>query len=903
MNLTKITAQFPPILTKVIDVDAEGNLTKKAAAHLSRGFFETKNIDTLAKLKSIIESLNSNEVLVYGIPVNGDHKGTIASRKQAANGDITRTREAFCFSNRQCWLMLDIDKSDEIGAPDTSWSSIYSFLDQCVENFSTTVPHLRGHSAGSFIYRKSDGEELIGERGKRIYIPVIDGGDIPRAGKALSKRLKAKGSLHFGISSCGTFLERGLIDEAVFQPERIDFCAGAVCSGDCFQRRPEMEIMNDGKPALDTEIKIKDLSKIEEQEIWALTVSKQAPLQEKAREIRETWLAAHQKNRPTHLSAEEYRELLINAADEHVLGADFPIVLANEGNVVLVGELLADPRRYNGCLCLDPMEPDYNNKSVVGKIYLGGARPLIYSMAHGSQKFFLTRKRHQVFIADGCTEATTDTCLRLLRGNNVLYRRGKYLAEISEGKINALLEPNQVESHLDRQIQFIKRTKKSSHPADCPYKVARRLMCKQSDWGFFDLRGIVQLPVMRLNGSVMDTPGFDSETGLLYDTEPEAEGCSVIMNPTRTDVENALIRLWQPFRAFPFANDESRGSVLAAILTSAVRPVLPTAPGFLINAPAYGTGKTLLARALGALSGSTPTLTGWPKTNEEQEKLLSSILREGAESLILDNLDGNLTGASLSGIMTSPTWSARILGKSEKMEVSTNTLLFATGNNVYAIEDTARRFCVIRIDAVSEHPEWREFDFNPLSLVQSNQAQFRADALTVLRGYVSAGCPKVEGSTLGSFEDWDRLVRRCICWIIQEGMAPVAMTDPIRSQDENAKVDPGKQKEAQLINAWFGVFGPKVVSAADLKKFCEVGDAPLDSWSEERIKEFDTSSLLLKEALAEISDDRRGRGTINTRILGWFLDRHKDAIVGDLVLRRSPVKTGNRVHYCVEPVR
>ena len=904
MNVTKVSAQYPPIMTKVLDVDEHGVLTKTPAAHLSRGTFEVKKVDTLKKLKTLIESLNNNEILLYGIPVSQQTSGTIASRKQAVNGDITRTREAFAFSTGPSWLMLDIDVDEDTLArgPDTSWEGIYNLLGQCIPDFRTTIPHLKGHSAGSYIFCKNTSEQLIGERGKRIYIQVANGSDIPRAGRALSERLKAKGCLHYKISKAGTLLERGLIDDQMFQPERIDFCSGARCTGNCYQDRPKLECVNSGKDPLDTAGVIKDIKQVEEIELAQHRTTQSLRVEDEKNIQREKWCAERMQDKPKNVSVDEFKATLNAAANGGTLDADFPIILAPDRKPVMVAELLADPRGYNGVLCYDPLEPDYNNFSPVGKVYLNGARPLVYSMAHGGRKYFLNRKRHQIPVADGVTEETADRCLKLLAGNMTIYRRGNYLAEASEGAINALVDPAQVESHLDRQIQFTKSTRSGSVPTDCPPKVAKRIMVKQNAWEFHHLRGVITLPVMRLDGSIMDVPGYDAHTQLLYNAEPGDEGCNVVMHPTRTEVSDALFRLWRPFSEFPFIDDASRGSVLAAILTTAVRPVLPTAPGYIINAPEYGTGKTLLARAICHMTGRTPSITGWPKTDEEQGKLLSSILRTGCEALILDNLPGNLKGETLAGIMTSPTWEARILGKSEKMSVSTNTMLFATGKNAYAVKDLARRFCVCRINAISEHPELRDFDFSPVDLICSNVKQYRTDALTVLRGFVSAGLPKSSTTSMGSFEDWDRIIRNCICWLIKEATAPIALADPTESQAESLDSDPDRMKVRLLITSWFSVFGCADISAAELKRFYDGDAEPLGGWNEERVSEFEKGSILLTEALRDVADDSRARGSINTRILGWYLDKHKDAVVDDLRLFRTERKTGNRTHYRVEKI-
>ena len=53
-----------------------------------------------------------------------------------------------------------------------------------------------------------------------------------------------------------------------------------------------------------------------------------------------------------------------------------------------------------------------------------------------------------------------------------------------------------------------------------------------------------------------------------------------------------------------------RGVHLAALLTAAIRPTLPTAPGIGYDAPVQASGKTLLAKCAGALAtGALPGLT------------------------------------------------------------------------------------------------------------------------------------------------------------------------------------------------------------------------------------------------------------------------------------------------------
>jgi putative DNA primase/helicase len=51
---------------------------------------------------------------------------------------------------------------------------------------------------------------------------------------------------------------------------------------------------------------------------------------------------------------------------------------------------------------------------------------------------------------------------------------------------------------------------------DVPPKVARRLLAKAARWSAIPLlTGVVEAPTLRRNGTVLDQPGYDPETGLL----------------------------------------------------------------------------------------------------------------------------------------------------------------------------------------------------------------------------------------------------------------------------------------------------------------------------------------------------------------------------------------------------
>ena len=67
---------------------------------------------------------------------------------------------------------------------------------------------------------------------------------------------------------------------------------------------------------------------------------------------------------------------------------------------------------------------------------------------------------------------------------------------------------------------------------------------------------ISRTPVIRADGSVIETPGYDVATRIIY--APDASFPPVPVNPTQEDAAQALARLRHPFRAFPFFTETDR---------------------------------------------------------------------------------------------------------------------------------------------------------------------------------------------------------------------------------------------------------------------------------------------------------------------------------------------------------
>ena len=137
-------------------------------------------------------------------------------------------------------------------------------------------------------------------------------------------------------------------------------------------------------------------------------------------------------------------------------------------------------------------------------------------------------------------------------------------------------------------------------------------------------------------------------------------------------------------------------------------------------------------------------------------------------------------------------------------------------------------------------------------------------ALTLVRAWFAAGCPRGGEGNTASFEDWDRLVRQPLAWLAQEDLmwgrddAP-SLCDVAVVFAEAAAEAPHKEKLLAVLHAWNDEYWRgKQVSARDFSF------NPFDDFNPKRNK--------LLEAIAD-AVGKRGK-EIDTTKLGYWLKKH-----------------------------
>jgi hypothetical protein len=289
----------------------------------------------------------------------------------------------------------------------------------------------------------------------------------------------------------------------------------------------------------------------------------------------------------------------------------------------------------------------------------------------------------------------------------------------------------------------------------------------RGEWrGLRHLEAVVEYPVLRTDGTVLVTPGFDPATGLLYESSQPPPVLPA--NPSLADAEAARDALLEVVVDFPFDREIHRSAWLAALLTPLARFAFQgPAPLFLVDSNIRGAGKGLLCESIARIiTGKTFVIATYTDDQDELRKRITSLALSGDRLVLFDNLEGKFGNAVLDAALTAVTWKDRVLGVNRMMEAPLFMTWFATGNNVLIGADTSRRVCHVRLESPDEKPEERrDFKYpDLLRWIDANQPRLLAAALTMLRAYCLAGRPSPGLTPWGSFDGWSNLVRSAVVW-------------------------------------------------------------------------------------------------------------------------------------------
>lgn len=400
----------------------------------------------------------------------------------------------------------------------------------------------------------------------------------------------------------------------------------------------------------------------------------------------------------------------------------------------------------------------------------------------------------------------------------------------------------------------------------------------RSYWpGVRPLYGIVGSPVLRPDGTLLQTAGYDPKTGLYL--APKLAVAPVPEKPSRREVAAALEFVTAAILSgFPWVAPADLANFVALLVTQILRPYLRSLTPFgLVSATTQSSGKTLLSEIIGLLYGmATPT---WANEDGELRKVVTTMLGGGAPVVVWDNLkEGTaIDSPVLAQLLTAPVWSDRLMGRNDKVVTLANDRLWmATGNNLRLGGDMATRTVMVRLDPKMSRPELRS-DFKIPNLDvwirdPDNRVILLRHLLVLAVDWIAAGAPRSD-HVMRQFTSW---AAACGGFCKHHGIGGfLANVDDVRGLDDE------DEEWVAFLAGWSQIIGDRAVTTKEL----------LGSLQDDEHDRWDGRFLTGKDGKA-----------LNTKSLGWALKGHIGRPHRGLVLRNKFEEYRNQQVWRVEAI-
>lgn len=419
-------------------------------------------------------------------------------------------------------------------------------------------------------------------------------------------------------------------------------------------------------------------------------------------------------------------------------------------------------------------------------------------------------------IARATTTELEDDEVPLFRRGNVVARLERpedaapRLAEVSEPSMYGLIM---------REIDWVRVIDQGSTPVYPPDKIARDLLIHPGST-FPRVNSVITTPTFGRDGGLLVTPGLHVRDRLWLESDPSLELPEVPGHPTLEQVAAARSLFFDDLLVdFPFADPSDRAHALAALLLPFLQRMIDgCTPLHVMEAPGVGSGKGLLCNLISILlTGTECDIRTLPESDGDVRKMLTAELLMARPLVLLDNAKDakEVSSASLAAVLTSRSWTDRVLGRTEMVTVSNKAMWMLTGNNPKLSRDLARRSIRIRIDPKVDQPWLRaNFKHDPLERwAKDHRGALVHAALVLVQAWVAAGRP-LSRARLGSFQIWAHTMGGLLECIGVQGFLGNLDALYASSDDEQTAW-------RQFTKIWWDTHGSLQVRVSALLELCE----------------------------------------------------------------------------------
>lgn len=324
------------------------------------------------------------------------------------------------------------------------------------------------------------------------------------------------------------------------------------------------------------------------------------------------------------------------------------------------------------------------------------------------------------------------------------------------------------------------------------------------------------------------------------------------------------------FGDFPLEKETEAAHILATLLLPFVRKLINgVTPIHLFEANGPGSGKTLMANIITLITTGEILAPISPSSNEEEmRKRITSLLLEGKNIIVLDNLNAELNSGVLASAITGERWSDRPLGFSKIVNLPNKATWIVTGNNPRLSLEVARRCARVRLTPIGAKPwertaeSYRHADI--IHWCREHRGLIIGKIYKMIRSWWDAGKPKCSRS-LGSFEGWVDVIGGIIEHAGIKGFLE-------NCGDLYETSDPLTQEWEEFVETW---------------------------WEEAKGKWQSPSEILLIAQAREMLPETLGGGMAQSqRIrLGRALSNRRDCYIGEFKIERKKSDRAKTVLY------
>src|SRR5690242_4819894 len=168
-------------------------------------------------------------------------------------------------------------------------------------------------------------------------------------------------------------------------------------------------------------------------------------------------------------------------------------------------------------------------------------------------------------------EIADETQAHLLRSNARIFVRQGELVRIRRKEDGtpsiAPMTEAALKHLLATHMNFVRIGPKGPQHCAPPDDIVQDLLRGRGQWPFPPLEALVEFPVFRPDGSLLDTPGYDQVTALAYEPVPGLSIPPIPEQPSEDDLVAAITLIEEAIGEFPFQDQACHANAIALLLT------------------------------------------------------------------------------------------------------------------------------------------------------------------------------------------------------------------------------------------------------------------------------------------------------------------------------------------------